>query len=578
MPESTPSNIIPVANLMDSSKSTSRSVFGAFCPQGGMASDPSANFRQECHGLTARRLRLVALILACGMTGFLIRALFLIDWTHPTPWRLLAPHTGVVATLFFISWVLGTRHSECRKKLIVAEVMVFTLPAALFLWKTYNFLCQCDPIIGLQTAAAAFPGDTIIPWLILMQMYAVYIPNTTRHAGLVIGGMALLGIGSALGIGLANEQVGEVLFQNGGMSAIVLSLSIGAAISFYGSLRADRLRRDAFDAKQLGSYRILRKLGSGGMGEVYLAEHHLLKRRCALKLIRAEKSENAQALKRFESEVKATAKLSHPNTVEIYDYGHTQDGTFYYVMEYLPGMDLQEIVDQYGPLPPNRAVHLVGQVASALEEAHAKGIVHRDIKPGNIFAAERGGLYDLAKLLDFGLVKKTEMPANAERLTLDGVVVGSPLFGAPEMTSDGLTDQRSDIYSLGATLFHLLTGRPVFNGKSPMRIILSHMHDERPRMRDSQPDIPEELEAIVQRCLDRDPNKRFQSVREMNTALADCVVGEKWTQELAADWWTRNVDLDEKEDIAEAMDISTSDSPGKELTPEQMVAETIEMK
>ncbi|WP_166820235.1 serine/threonine protein kinase [Thalassoroseus pseudoceratinae] len=519
----------------------------------------------------------MSLILAFGMMGFLVRALFLIDWSFGPPWKLLAPHAGVVATLFFISWVLGTRHSECRQKLLISEIMVFLLPAALFLWKTYNYICQCDPVIGLQTAAAAFPGDTVIPWLILMQLYGVYIPNTTRHAGVVIGGMALLGIGSALGIGLANDQVGEILFHSGGMSAIVLSLSIGAAISFYGSHRADRLRRDAFDAKQLGSYRILRKLGSGGMGEVFLAEHHLLKRRCALKLIRAEKSENVQALKRFESEVKATAKLSHPNTVEIYDYGHTQDGTFYYVMEYLPGMDLQEIVDHYGPMPPNRAVHLVGQVASALEEAHAKGIVHRDIKPGNIFAAERGGLYDLAKLLDFGLVKKTEMPANAERLTLEGVVVGSPLFGAPEMTSDGVTDQRSDIYSLGATLFHLLTGRPVFNGTSPMRIILSHMHDERPRIRDLQPDIPEDLESIVQRCLDRDPNKRFQSVRELNTALATCGIGKTWTQEMAADWWTRNVDLDE-ENIGDDLAASTQDSPGKEMTPEQMIAETIEMK
>ena len=450
------------------------------------------------------------------------------------------------------------------------------LPAAYFLWKTYNYLCQCDPTVGLQTAAAAFPAETAIPWMVLMQLYGVYIPNSTRRSAIVIGGMALLGIVSALGIGLANPKVGEVLFQEGGLSAIILCLSIGAAISFYGSLRTGKLRRDAYDARQLGSYRILRKLGSGGMGEVYLAEHHLLKRRCALKLIRSEKAGNLQALKRFESEVKATAKLSHPNTVEIYDYGHTQDGTFYYVMEYLPGMDLQEIVDHYGPLPANRAVHLVGQVASALEEAHSKGIVHRDIKPGNIFAAERGGLYDLAKLLDFGLVKKTEMPAGSERLTLEGVVVGSPLFGAPEMTSDGVTDQRSDIYSLGATLFHLLTGRPVFNGTSPMRIILSHMHDERPRMRDSHPDIPEVLESIVQRCIDRDPAKRFQSVRELRVALMSCGLGETWTQDQAADWWTRNGQIDD--DDAESLAGSTEDSPGRELTPEQMLAATIEMK
>src|SRR5256885_2896070 len=193
------------------------------------------------------------------------------------------------------------------------------------------------------------------------------------------------------------------------------------------------------------------------MGEVYFAEHQLLKRPCAIKLIRPSLSQQARVLARFELEVRATARLSHWNTVEVYDYGRTDDGTFFYVMEYLPGLSLAELVERHGPLPPERVIYLLRQACQALREAHGMGLIHRDIKPANIFAAQRGGLHDVTKLLDFGLAKrKAEAPAM--QLSQHGSITGSPLYMSPEQASGQRADHRSDIYALGAVAYFLLTG------------------------------------------------------------------------------------------------------------------------
>ncbi len=190
------------------------------------------------------------------------------------------------------------------------------------------------------------------------------------------------------------------------------------------------------------------------MGEVYLAEHQLMKRPCAIKMIRPEMAADAQALARFEREVRATAALSHWNSIDIFDYGHDQEGTFYYVMEYLPGMNLGDIVKQFGPMPASRVIHLLRQTCDALGEAHQVGLIHRDIKPANIFAAERGGHQDVAKLLDFGLVKPISKTVNLD-LTSDGTVTGSPLYMSPEQAVGDEPDVRSDIYALGAVAYFL---------------------------------------------------------------------------------------------------------------------------
>jgi serine/threonine-protein kinase len=304
-----------------------------------------------------------------------------------------------------------------------------------------------------------------------------------------------------------------------------------------------RLRRQAAEARQLGPYRLRSCLGCGGMGEVYLAEHQLLKRPCAVKLIRADDAADPRALERFEREVRLTATLSHPNTVEIYDYGRTEDGTYYYVMEYLRGLSLADLIDRHGPLPPARAVYLLRQVCGALREAHASGLIHRDIKPSNIFAARRGGVEDIAKLLDFGLVRPAATGPDGDRdrgvhLSVEGQILGTPLFMSPEQAGGGRgLDARSDIYSLGGVAYFLLTGRPPFEGESGIAVMIAHARDPVVPPSRLRPEIPEDLERVVLRCLAKDPAERFPDVASLERALAACDCAGDWDADWAARWW-----------------------------------------
>ena len=267
------------------------------------------------------------------------------------------------------------------------------------------------------------------------------------------------------------------------------------------------------------------------MGEVYLAEHQLLKRPCALKLIRPGSAGDPRALARFEREVRATARLSHPNTVEIYDYGRTEDGTFYYVMEYLPGLSLDELVERHGPLPAGRVIYLLRQACQALREAHAAGLIHRDIKPANIFAA-RGGRHDVAKLLDFGLVKPVaEAPAASIQLRRRARSPARRCTWRPSRPAASRSlDARSDIYSLGAVAYFLLTGRPPFEGENAIGVMIAHARDPVVPPSQVRPGIPEDLERIVLRCLAKDPADRFPDAESLDEALASCESAREWTR------------------------------------------------
>jgi serine/threonine-protein kinase len=297
--------------------------------------------------------------------------------------------------------------------------------------------------------------------------------------------------------------------------------------------------RGEVEVNRFGPYRLKQKLGAGGMGEVYEAEHTLLKRPCAIKVIRPGRDADETALDRFEQEVRATAKLTHWNTVEIYDYGHTSDGTFYYVMELLPGLNLDELVKQHGPLLPERAIHFLCQVCGALREAHATGLVHRDITPANIIAARRGGVHDVVKLLDFGLVKQltseeTGNPSTAPK----GHFSGSPLYMSPEQaTAYEEVDARSDIYSLGAVAYYLLTGNPPFSGKTSLQVLAAHVGDEVVAPSRLRTGLPGDLEGIMLRCLEKSPNDRFQDMQTLRQAFNGCDCANKWTEERAAAWW-----------------------------------------
>jgi eukaryotic-like serine/threonine-protein kinase len=290
--------------------------------------------------------------------------------------------------------------------------------------------------------------------------------------------------------------------------------------------------------REMGQYRLRRKLGSGGMGEVYLAEHRLLKRPCALKRIHAKYLNNPEQLRRFEREVQATAKLRHANTVEIYDYGVAADGTFFYVMEYLPGMSLEELVGKHGPQPAERVVYLLRQVCGALREAHAGGLVHRDIKPGNIVVYPAGSPHDQVKLVDFGLVHSlAEVEHPEQRITRDGLIVGTPEYMSPEQASGGVLDGRSDLFSLGSVAYYLVTGREAFHRDNPMKTLMAVVSETPTPLHELNPFVPDDLAAVLARCLHKDPGQRFQTAADLDHALAACECGDGWSEERSADWW-----------------------------------------
>jgi serine/threonine-protein kinase len=268
-----------------------------------------------------------------------------------------------------------------------------------------------------------------------------------------------------------------------------------------------------------------------------LAEHQLLKRPCALKLIKPEAGADPIALARFEREVQSAARLSHPNTIEIYDYGHTDDGTFYYVMEYLPGASLQDLVQKYGPLPAGRVIYLFRQVCAGLAEAHALGLVHRDLKPANVFIAFRGGEADVAKVLDFGLVKPTK-DRDAVELTREQRVSGTPLFMAPEQTmGDRSLDARADIYALGAMIYFALTGQPPFKAPTAFEVMMAHVRDPVMPPSNLRPDVPADLERVVLMCLAKKPDARYPDVKALGRALGACELAADWDAEKAEAWW-----------------------------------------
>jgi serine/threonine-protein kinase len=289
------------------------------------------------------------------------------------------------------------------------------------------------------------------------------------------------------------------------------------------------LRRQVFEARSLGRYRLKRKLASGGMGEVWVAYHPGLKRNVAVKILRNEvQMESENAIPRFEREARATAELLHPNTVRVFDYGATEDGLFYYVMELLEGETLADLIERVGPLSPERAVHMVGQAARALSEAHAKGIVHRDIKPENLFLTSLGGEHDFVKVLDFGIAKIAEEPGAT--ITRTGWRLGTPLYMSPEAISGKPIDARSDVYALGAVLYFLLSGRPPFDNDNPSALVFAQVHrtPARPSERLGHP-LPEDLEALVMRALRKDPDERYSTAAEFTQALARCESAGKWT-------------------------------------------------
>ena len=301
-------------------------------------------------------------------------------------------------------------------------------------------------------------------------------------------------------------------------------------------------RRAVIKAKQLGQYALDEKLGEGGMGVVYRGHHAMLRRPTAIKLLDIEKTTD-EAVARFEREVQLTSQLNHPNTIAIYDYGRTPEGVFYYAMELLEGINLDDLVKQYGPLPEDRVIHMLKQIAGSLSEAHQLGVIHRDVKPANIFLTHRGGVYDFVKLLDFGLVKAVDGREQAS-LTSTNAMAGTPLYLSPEgINHPDKVDSRSDIYAFGAVGFYLLTGTTVFEGDSIIEICMKHTQEqpETPSERLGKP-VMEDLEQIIMKCLEKDPAKRPQTAAELVLSFSECQSDGNWTIQDASNWWKQNLE------------------------------------
>ncbi len=519
------------------SSGSQRTSIDKVCVLGGTP----GQFRGEFKVLLRNRLQLAALITLFPVAIFLFRNVL----QNPSA----SPVTSVGVVLQLLSFVINaalaallwSRFEFSLRTLRLIELSLFGLFVVYFSWVQFDYaFVDVIKVLSLHGRESdvhrLLSLGQSVRWFFLIIVYGVFIPNTWQRCSLVVGATALL---PALVTGVTtlvtrqfDADIATALFD---MEVVLITACL---IAVFGSYRFHVLQTQAFEAEELGRYKLKRKLGSGGMGDVYLAEHVLLHRPCAVKLIRRDQAGDAQNLERFEREVRAMAQLTHWNTVEIFDYGHAADGTFYYVMEYLPGVNLEVLVNRYGPLPAERAVHLLRQMCRALREAHQIGLLHRDIKPSNVIACERGGIQDVVKLLDFGLVQSSKLSNSTPKLTIQGTIVGSPPYLSPEQALGKKNlDGRSDIYGVGAVAYFLLTGQPPFPRETAMQMLLAHAYEPATPLHEVRADIPADVEEVVMRCLRKNPEDRFPDVRALGRAFAACKVAGLWTEEMAAQWW-----------------------------------------
>jgi len=388
-----------------------------------------------------------------------------------------------------------------------------------------------------------FPGmplDGISFVTVVIVLFPMFVPTTLKKAFLVsvaaasTGPLALILYGWIRGGGFPEPR----LFTHYVASFVVIWIVLRTA------KQLQIMGRKVEEARRMGSYELIELLGKGGMGEVWRGSHTHLRRPAALKLIRpealgAEGGDPTKTLQRFEREAQATAELHSPHTIRLYDFGRTESGSFFYVMELLNGIDLESLVERFGPQPAERVVRFLLQACDSLDDAHRSGLIHRDIKPANLYVCRYGHRVDYVKVLDFGLVKGSGgVEEMKTRLTGEGMIAGTPAYVAPEAARDGIADARADIYSLGCVAYWLLTGVLTFERDTPMQTVIAHLQDPplRPSER-TEMEIPEALERIVMACLEKDPERRPSSAEALRQALEKCDLAAVWTEERAIRWW-----------------------------------------
>jgi len=347
-----------------------------------------------------------------------------------------------------------------------------------------------------------------------------------------------MGVVTEIDVDEAYQPLRYLLTLYGVLFGLLAITTTAATISAFSTAS---LQRRVRLAEKMGPYHLGKKLGEGGMGTVYLAEHAMLKRPAAIKLLKDDQVDH-RAMSRFEREVQIASRLTHPNTIEIYDFGRTKTGAFYYAMEFVEGLTLHDLVKRYGPVSPERCIFILCQICGSLAEAHDKDLIHRDIKPRNVMLCQRGGLFDFVKVLDFGLAKDLN-PARSDDVTKSMQIAGTPFYMSPERFIDPRNvDHRSDIYAIGAVGFFLLNSRSHMELGNRLETTSSATESEQsPTSSPTIPDIPNALSKIIADCLEQAPEARPQSVVELSRLLSGVALESSWTSSEACKWWQENV-------------------------------------
>jgi serine/threonine-protein kinase len=489
----------------------------------------------------AKRLRIIAIVYAAGfLVGELVWVLFdpaaRADIVHFYGWG--PPVVSILAALTVVVLVGNPRFSP---QTLMNIGLVFEVVGAYGIafsgyWGIYRGLAYQNEHLAI------FGLSYVAPWIMF---FTIVAPSEPRKALLA----AFLSATSVPVVLLLTMRYGgtSISFSVGQwLSAVVVAYGMIVLTAYIGARVVHGLGTAVKRAREMGAYRLTEQLGQGGMGEVWRAEHRMLARPAAIKLVKPDvlgamdDTRRLQLLARFEREAQATALMQSPHTIELYDFGVTDEGTFYYVMELLDGFDLETLVKRFGPVPPERLIHVLLQVCDSLAEAHHSGLIHRDIKPANIYLCRHGRRVDVVKVLDFGMVKTLDDSASGDvKLTAEHAAFGTPAFMAPEQVlGQGDIDGRTDIYAVGCVAYWLLTGRYVFESRTVPEMMALHLREPpEPPSSFSQAPIPNVLEQLILACLEKDRDNRPQSADELAERLAACKPESEWTPELAEEWW-----------------------------------------
>src|SRR5687768_1297861 len=517
-------------------------------PPPSVSQDPHRPLPEDLLRDASRRLGIMALIAAVLWVLGTIFGRIAYGALHPDAqvWTQLTGNDviALTAALMSVGLFLYTRRPDRNPARVLALGTWWLLVTALDLGLiTHWFPPTGDPL------------DPIISWAgAVVLIYAAIVPTPPRRMlilGLLVASMQPLGmvVARARGIWDFDSPLDALLMHHPDYLLVGVAVVIAHVVT--------RLGQHVSKAREMGSYHLGELLGRGGMGEVYKATHRMLARPAAIKLIRRDSfggadSESADvAVRRFRREAEAAASLRSPHTVELYDFGVTEDQTMYFVMELLEGTDLETLVRDHGPVPARRVVHILCQVCESLEEAHVAGMVHRDIKPANIHIGRLGLQYDFVKVLDFGLVKPVAGKVDEHSLaTAAGLTPGTPAYMAPEMALGEAVDGRTDLYALGCVAYYLLTGQVVFEGDTNLQVIVKHLrNDPVPPSQRANVEIPPALEQLVMRCLAKDPKDRPPGAGQLSRALSAIGV-EPWTQDDARRWWESRAPAPRQADAA----------------------------